>query len=132
MTQKNIDIMDRIVDEMVAGKKLSKALETVYEKRKVSIPFKDGIFAQKISVLGLSNRSYNALMRAKLHTIDDIIKYRQHSSFTNIRFCGANSAIEIIEAIVDYAWSYLSKKERTAFLIETVEANENNLRAELM
>lgn len=128
MTEKNIEIMGRIVDEMVGGKKLSKALETVYKKRKISIPFSERTFDDKVEVLGLSNRSYNVLMRSKLYTINDVIKYRYTNSFMNLRFCGVNSAIEIIESIVDYAWKHLNNEEKAQFLIETVKANEGNLR----
>ena len=127
MTQKNIEIMDRIVDEMVAGKNFSRALKTVYKKRKISIPFSEQTFDNKVEVLGLSKRSYNVLMRSKLYTINDVIRYRSTNSFMDLRFCGVNSAIEIIESIVDYAWQHLTKEEKVQFLIETVEANEGNI-----
>ena len=42
MTQKNIDIMDLIVNKMANGDRLSKALGDVYYKRNVLVPY-DGL-----------------------------------------------------------------------------------------
>ena len=73
MTQRNIDIMDRIVDELAKGKKLSEALSTVYIKRNVVIPYNDEMFDIQIPDLKLSNRAVGCLMRNKLTTINDVI-----------------------------------------------------------
>ncbi len=133
MTQKNIDIMDKIVDEMIAGKKLSKALEVVYNKRNVVMPYCEKIFTMPTSLLGLSVRSNNALMNAGLKTANDIIKYAsKHPGFAGIRNLGRTSCVEVLETILDFAWEHMNKQERADFLINTVTRNQFNIRAELM
>lgn len=133
MTQKNIDIMDRIVDELAAGKKISKALEVVYNKRNIAIPYCEEAFAMPTPLLGLSVRSYNALMNAGLKTINDIVKYAStHPGFVGIRNFGKTSGIEVLEIILDFAWERMNKQQRKDFLIDTVIRNQFNVRAELM
>ena len=132
MTQRNIDIMDRIVDELAKGKKLSEALSTVYIKRNVVIPYNDEMFDIQIPDLKLSNRAVGCLMRNKLTTINDVIKYGEKRPLTNIQNFGKLSGVEVLEAVLDLAWDQMSRQERVDFLIDTVERNQGNIRAELM
>lgn len=131
MTTKNVEIMDIIVSEMAEGAKLSKALKLVYNKRNICIPYGDDSFNVPIDSLGLSNRSTNALLRTKLNTIGDVIDFCQSHKITDIRNLGQGSGIEIFEAILDYSWDHMSEKERVAFLIDTVENNEDCIREEI-
>ena len=132
MTQRNIDIMDRIVDELASGKKLSEALNTVYEKRNVEIPYNDEMFDIKITDLNLSNRAIGALMRARLTTINEVIEYGRKRPLSNINNFGKISGVEFLELVLNLAWDKMSKKEKVEFLIDTVERNQGNIRAELM
>lgn len=132
MTQRNIDIMDRIVDELANGKKLSEALNTVYEKRNVEIPFNDEMFDIKITDLHLSNRAVGALMRAGLTTVNKVIEYGNKRPLNNINNFGQVSGIEFLEVVLDIAWDKMSQKEKVEFLIDTVERNQGNIRTELM
>jgi DNA-directed RNA polymerase alpha subunit len=132
MTQRNIDIMDRIVDELTNGKKLSEALNTVYEKRNVEIPFNDEMFDIKITDLHLSNRAVGALMRAGLTTVNKVIEYGNKRPLNNINNFGQISGIEFLEVVLDIAWDKMSQKEKVEFLIDTVERNQGNIRTELM
>ena len=131
MTQRNIETMDIIVTKMVNGTSLSKALEEVYERRNVIIPYKEECFDELIVEFGMSRRSTNALMRARLRTIKDVIEHCNGKKITDISGLGAGSGIEIFEAILDYCWDNMSQDERTYFLIDTVERNSRHIRAEI-
>lgn len=124
MTEKNIDIMNRIVDELAAGNKLSEALKTVYAKRNVEMLFGDRTFDVSVLDINLSKRTTRALLRLELNTINDVIEYAQHHKLTDIKNLGVGSATELLETILDYYWSILDVNERTNFLIDIVERNE--------
>ena len=128
MTQKNIEIMDKIVDEMAQGRSLSRALRKVYVKRNVAIPFCDEMFNINISSLNVPTRGYNALMRKHLTTVNDVIEYGQKYPLADIQQFGKASGVRLFEEILDYAWSKMSQDERVEFLIDVVERNEGNVR----
>ena len=129
MTQRNIDVMDIIVSKMAEGVKLSKALEYVYSKRNVHIPYKEDYFDVLIVDLGLSRRSSNALMRAKMRRLGDVVKFCNVKKITDITNLGVASGIEIFETILDYCWNKMSQKEKVSFLIDTVERNSDHIRS---
>lgn len=133
MTERNIIIMDKIVDELAAGKTLSKALRTVYYKRNVEIPYCKTITAIPTLSLNLSVRSHNALMNAGLKTVEDIITYAStHPGFVGVKNFGRTSGIEVLETILDISWEHLNKKKRTECLIDIVVRNQFNIRKGLM
>ena len=132
MTQRNIDIMDLIVDKMAAGKTLSDALKDVYVKRNVEIPFDDKDLNVSIKKLGMSNRTTYALMRGKLLTLADVVKYCEKQKITTVNLLGKTAGIETFETMLNYLWSKMSKQRRVEFLIDTVERNQGNIREELM
>lgn len=132
MTERNIIIMDKIVDELAAGKTISKALEVVYEKRNVAVPYSEKIFEESILALPLSVRSHNAFLNSKLNTINDVIQYGKNHAFVGIRNFGRTSAVQVLELILDFAWNRMNKKERIEFLIDTVTRNQFNVRKGLM
>ena len=131
MTQTNIYIMDKIVDELANGKTLSQALQTVYIQRSVAIPFNEKAFDANIRILDLSVRSNNALLRNGLETIGDVVAFSINNKLTNLRNMGVTSAAEVFEKILDYCWSKLTKQEKVDFIIDTVERNEINMKPEL-
>lgn len=131
MTQRNINAMDIIVTKMAEGTSLSKALEAVYTRRAVRIPYNEKCCEELILEFGLSRRSTNALMRAKMRTIGDVVKFCNENKITDIAGLGTGSGIEIFESILDYCWDSMSNNERTYFLIDTVERNEDYIRAEI-
>lgn len=131
MTQKNIDVMNIIVNEMRDGIKLSKALECVYSKRNVCIPYNENYFDVLIIDLGLSRRSSNALLRARMRKLGDVIEFCKGKKITDITNLGITSGIEIFETILDYCWGRMSKDEKTSFLIDTVERNSDHIRSEI-
>lgn len=125
-----MNTIDRITNELAAGKKISEALSTIYSKRRVSIPCsKSERFEVDVRELGMSNRTTNALMRAKLRTLNDIIDYVHLYKITDVRNMGTSSCVEIMETILNYAWDKMSDKEKAEFLIDTVVRNERYLKA---
>ena len=128
MTQINIDVMDMIVDRIAEGAPLSKALESVYVKRHVAIPYNAECFNVLIVDFGMSNRTTNALLRGRFRTVGDVIKFCRNNKITDISNVGKSSGIEIFETILDYCWNHMSEDEKTRFLIKTVEMNRDNIR----
>lgn len=128
MTQTNINTMDIIANELVAGKKISEALKIVYNKRNVVIPCNDELLATDITKLHMSMRTTNSLLRGGIKTIADVANYCAKDKITTVRTFGTASGIELFETILNYMWDHMSKKERVDFLIDVVERNENNLK----
>ena len=126
-----IETANLIANKMVEGKKLSKALALVYDKRELVIPSDVSVLDIKVVDLKMSNRTTNALMRAKLTTIGEVVTYCKKQKLTEIQLLGKGSAIEMLETILDYCWSKLSKSEKVELLLDIVERNEQNLREEL-
>lgn len=132
MTQKNIDIMDMIVDKMAAGKTLAHALKDVYKKRNVVIPFDDDALNVSVEKLGMSKKTTYALMRGGLFTLTDMVKYCEKQKITTIKLLGVSAGIEAFETTVNYLWGKMNNKEKVSFLIDIVERNAENVREELM
>lgn len=132
MTQRNIDVMDIIVSKMAEGAKLSKALKLVYEKRNVRLPYSEADLNVSIINLGMSSRTTNALMRARLATIKDVIDFCEGNQIIEVKNFGKISGIELFETILDYCWENMTNNERTNFLIDTVERNSEYIREEIV
>ena len=131
MTQKNVDVMDIIVSKMAEGETLSKALKLVYTKRNVAIPYNEEIYDVAVTALPMSHRTINTLMRGRIRTIGEVIEFCKLQKITEVANFGRSSGIELFEAILDYCWDHMSQKERVSFLIDTVERNGDNIRAEI-
>lgn len=126
-----IETAHLIANKMVEGKKLSKALALVYDKRELVIPSDASVLDVKIVDLKMTNRATNALMRAKLTTIGEVAAYCEQQKLTDIRLLGTGSGIELLETILDYCWDRMTSSERAELLLDIAERNEQNLRKEL-
>ena len=131
MTQTNINTLDLIVSKMAHGKTLSKALHEVYTKRNVAIPYREEMLDCKLTSLKMSMRTTQALLRNKMETIGDVVKYTKENKITNLQTFGRVSAIELFESILDYCWKHMSQNEKDTFIIDTVQRNSDNLRTEI-
>lgn len=131
MTQRNIDAMDIVVTKMAKGATLSKALQEVYIRRNVRIPYKAEYFNTPIVKFGLSRRATNALLRARAKTISDVIRFCKDNKITDISGLGVGCGVEIFEAILDDCWNHMSQDEKVTFLIDTIERNSDYIRAEI-
>lgn len=127
MTQRNIDAMDAIVNKLAEGKKFSDALKTVYSKRKVRVPYNDVNLGAHVTSLGMSMRTTNALLRAKLNTVGDVISFCNKEKLTDLSSMGKASGVEVLETILNYCWDNMSEDSKEQFLINTVELNECHL-----
>jgi DNA-directed RNA polymerase alpha subunit len=126
-----IETANLIANKMIEGKKLSKALALVYDKRELAVPCDTDILDVKVVDLKMSSRTTNALMRAGLTTIGKVVDYCERQRLTDIRLLGKGSAIEMLETILDYCWEELSNGEKAEFLLDVAEKNVQNLRKEL-
>ena len=132
MTQRNIEIMDVIVDKMVAGKTLTEALQDVYVKRNIAVPFVDEDLSLLVEKLDMSKRAKYALMRGGLFTLGDVVKHCEKQKLNTINLLGQSSGVEVLETIVNYLWNKLDKQHKAEFLMDIVERNTGNLRKEMM
>ena len=128
MTQRNIDIMNKVVDLLTEGKTISEALSEVYTRRKVQIPYTEEQTNASICALKFSNRVQHALTDLELFTINDVIEYANKHGIKSIKNMGAKSCVEVLEKILNYLWVHMTHEERVEFLIDTVERNSYNVR----
>ena len=126
MTQKNIDTMAIIVDELANGKKLADALKCVYTKRTVILPYDEDVLSIEVTKLDMPVKITNTLMRAKLKTLMDVVNYCENQKIRTVKGLGEISAIELFETIANYVWDHMSSNERTEYLISIVENNEEH------
>lgn len=128
MTQLNINVMDMIVDNLAAGMTISKALEAVYTKRKVAIPYDDKFANVSIDDLDMTKPVRNVLKRTHIYTVGDIVKFGEANDVKSIRNMGYIKCIEMMESLLNYAWDHMSIEKRDQFLIDTVTKNSGNIR----
>ena len=122
--------IDIITNELVSGKTISEALFNVYSKRNVAFSYNPKWFDVDVRNLGMNSRIVNALMRAHLRTINDIIKFvEDEHRLTEIRAMGVDSCYKLMETILDYAWDHMNIEERAEFLLDVTERNEQYLKA---
>ena len=126
MTQTNINTMDTIVNKLAEGKTIADALKEVYSKRKVQIPCAEVNMDADVTSLGLSMRTTNALLRAKLNTIGDVVAFCRKDKITNIPGMGRTSGVELFETLLNYCWDNMSEDGKENFLINAVELNSEN------
>ena len=118
--------IDRILNELKAGKTISQALSAVYEKRIVHIPFNDADLDVEIYKLKMPNRTTNALMRHRLKTIGDVVEYADNNrdGLRDVQNLGKTSIIDLMERVLDYCWDHMSVRERAELLLDLVERNK--------
>ena len=122
--------IDIITNELVSGKTISEALFNVYSKRNVTFSYNPKWFDVDVRNLNMSSRIVNALMRAHLCTLNDVIKFVEDGhGLTEIRAMGVDSCYKLMETILDCAWDHMNTKERAEFLIDVTSRNEQYLKA---
>ena len=118
--------IDRILNELKAGKTISKALGAVYEKRIVCIPFNEADLDVEIYKLKMPSRTTNALMRSRLKTIGDVVEYADNNrdGLRDIQNLGKTFIMDLMERVTDYYWDRMSVRERAEFLLDVIERNK--------
>lgn len=108
---------EQITKMLRSGVKISQALKEVCGSQKISIPFNDGDFDVYLEDLDLSVRSYNALKRHRLNTLNDVIQQFNKHGWNSIKNFGKTCATEVFEKIIDVAWGNMSNPQRAGFLM---------------
>lgn len=99
-------------------------LHSIFGKNiKVNVGFSKSACDASIEELALSVRSYNALRRANVSTLGDLIERLNEGGLKSIRNLGAKSFREIQTKILVYGFELLNEKERYAFFNYLVENN---------
>lgn len=99
-------------------------LHRVFGKNiKVNVVFSKSDCDTSIDVLVLSVRSYNALRRANVSTLGDLIERLNEGGLKSIRNLGVKSYSEIQTKMLVYGFSQLSEKEKYSFFYNVVENN---------
>ena len=103
---------------------LVETLHKVFGKNiKVSVGFSKSACDASIEELMLSVRSYNALRRANVTTLGDLIERLNEGGLKSIRNLGAKSFSEIQTKLLAYGFERLNEKERYEFFSHLVENN---------
>lgn len=103
---------------------LVEALRRVFEKNiKIKIGYSIRDCNASIEDLALSVRSYNALRRANIITIGDLIERLNEGGLKTVRNLGSKSFSEIQTKIMVYGFEQLSEKEKLEFFYYLVENN---------
>ena len=103
---------------------LVETLHKVFGKNiKVSVGFSKNACDASIEELVLSVRSYNALRRANVTTLGDLIVRLNEGGLKSIRNLGAKSFSEIQTKMLVYGFDRLSEKEKNEFFCKLVENN---------
>jgi D-arabinose 1-dehydrogenase-like Zn-dependent alcohol dehydrogenase len=97
----------------------------------VVIPYHEEMNDVAITSLPMSNRTINAVMRGRLQTIGEVVNYCNEHKITSVLNVGKTVGIELFETILDYCWEHMDQNEKAQFLIDTVERNSENIRAEV-
>ena len=90
---------------------------------KVRIGYSKSACNVSIDEMYLSVRSHNALRRAGIQTIGDLIEWLNEGTLKNIRNLGAKSFREIQTKILVYGFERLSEKEKEEFFCDLAECN---------
>ena len=114
----------RLLKQKTEEQSLVEALYHVFRKNiNVQIGFSASDSASGIDVLNLSVRSYNALCRADIMTLHELIGRLNEGSLKNIRNLGAKSYSEIQTRMMVYGFDHLSDREKNDFFLYLVENN---------
>ena len=99
-------------------------LHRVFGKNiRVNVGFSKSACDSSIEELALSVRSYNALRRANVTTLGDLIERLNEGGIKSIRNLGAKSFSEIQTKMLVFGFERLSEKEKSEFFHFLVENN---------
>ena len=114
----------RLLKQKAEEQGIVQALYHVFRKNiNVQIGFSEGDSASGIDALGLSVRSYNALCRAGIMTLGELIARLNEGTLKGIRNLGAKSYNEIQTKMMVYGFDRLSEREKNNFFLYLAENN---------
>ena len=116
--------IDKVMELMANYVPLSKALEKVYETRKVKIPVNENCLSIPIKKLKFNNRASNCFEKLHLETFGQVIDYLNENHWNSIDNFGKGTAKDVFEKLLDAAWSKLSRRECAEFLLRVDKDNK--------
>ena len=119
-----------VVKTLMDAEKQCGLVDTLYrifgKNIKVNVGFSKSACDASIEELVLSVRSYNALRRANVSTLGDLIERLNEGCLKSIRNLGAKSYSEIQTKMLVYGFERLSEREKSEFFYNLVENNTAN------
>lgn len=116
-----------VVKTLIGAEKqcgLVDTLHRVFGKNiRVNVGFSQKVCNSSIEELALSVRSYNALRRANVTTLGDLIERLNEGGLKSIRNLGSKSFSEIQTKIMVYGFELLSDREKEKFFLYLVDNN---------
>ena len=110
---------NEIVKTLMTAEKQCGLIDTLYrvfgKSIRVNIEFSKETCDSSIEELVLSVRSYNALRRANITTVGDLIEQINEGGLKNIRNLGVKSFSEIQTKLLVFGFERLSEKRRVEF-----------------
>ena len=90
---------------------------------KMNLMVNASLYETKIDALDFSMRSYNAMKRNGINTVEDIVNAIQDGSLLHVRNLGKKSYNEIQTKLLNAAYECMTKDQKQEFLINMVERN---------
>lgn len=117
-----------LISNAVCKYGLVQALDSIFGKNiKIRLPFSKSDISCDIENLNLSVRSYNALKRAQISTIENLIDALNNGDIRKIRNLGAKSFREIQTKILVYGFEKLSENEKQKFYFDLIVLNRERI-----
>lgn len=99
-------------------------LHRIYGKNvKIKIGFSESVCRASIDELSLSVRSHNALRRAGIATLGDLIERLNEGDLKSIRNLGAKSFSEIQTKMLQFGFDRLTEAEKAKFFADLLDNN---------
>ena len=118
---------DEVVIELYKSANENGLIPTLYgtfgKSVKVSVPFSKKACDTEVDNIEFSVRAMNALKRAGLFTIGDIIDCITREELSRIRNLGKKTVNEIQTRILSYGYERLTENEKKRFFCEVVDNN---------
>ena len=118
---------DEIVIELHKSANENGLIPTLYgvfgKSVKINIPFSKKACDTEIDVIDFSVRALNALKRAGMFTIGDVIESISREELSKIRNLGKKTVNEIQTQILMFGYDKLNKQERADFFYKILENN---------
>ena len=118
---------DEVVIELYKSANENGLIPTLYgtfgKSVKVSVPFSKKACDTEVDNIEFSVRAMNALKRAGLITIGDIIDCITREELSRIRNLGKKTVNEIQTRILSYGYERLTENEKKRFFNEVVDNN---------
>lgn len=114
----------KLISKAVSNYGLIQALHSIWGSNiKVKLGFSSADISGDIDNLNLSVRSYNALKRASISTIENLIDKLNNGDIRTIRNLGVKSFREIQTKLLIYGFERLSENEKQKFYSQLVADN---------